>query len=78
MNIYIFAYVEAQEYLPSDEWKNKEIIYSELVRGLLFFVEFSNLIEVAFLRWNISKRLPDSRRGHCYPHLIPPKGFVLF
>lgn len=78
MNIYIFAYVEAQVCLPSNEWKNKEIMYWELIRSLLFFVEFSDLIEVAFLRWNISKRLSDSRRGHCYPHLLPSKGFVLF
>lgn len=38
MNIYVFAYIEAQVYLPSDEWKNKEIIYSELVTSLLFLL----------------------------------------
>lgn len=54
MNIYIFAHAEAQVYLPSDEWKNMEIMYSELVRSLLYFVEFSNLIEIPFLSWNIS------------------------
>lgn len=38
MNIYIFAYVEAQVYLPSDKWKNKEIMYSEVVRSLGFLL----------------------------------------
>lgn len=54
MNIYICAHVGAQVYLPSDKWKNTEIMYSELVRSFLYFVEFSNLIEIPFLSWNIS------------------------
>lgn len=63
MNIHIFAYVEARVYQPSDEWKNKEITYSEVVGSLLFFVEFSNLIEVAFLTWKIPWEAAKFEKG---------------
>lgn len=78
MNIYIFVYVEAWMFQPSDEWKKNKSMYLELVRSLLFFYEFSSLIEVAFLSWKICWEAANVGMGYYYPSLFPSKGFVPF